>query len=223
MPQRTGKIILIYFLLLLVFSSINNINLNKIKFNKVENISILGLNKSEYEILLKKIKSSNLENIFFLNSNKISKIIDSNSLVEEYEVFKKYPSTINVEIKRTKFLAKISRDDKIFIIGSNGKLIKNEPNVKDLPYIFGNPKIADFLSFKKIIENSSMSYLDVKNLYFFKSKRWDIELKNNILIKLSEDNAKESLDNAIEIMKNINLGKSKVIDARVNNQIILNG
>ena len=68
-----------------------------------------------------------------------------------------------------------------------------------------------------------MSYLDVKNLYFFKSKRWDIELKNNILIKLSEDNAKESLDNAIEIMKNINLGKSKVIDARVNNQIILNG
>ena len=46
--------------------------------------------------------------------------------------------------------------------------------------------------------------------------------KNNILIKLSKDNLKESLNNAFKFMNNINLENTKVIDARIKNQIILN-
>ena len=223
MHQRKSKRIIIYILLLLIISSINNINLNKSLFYKVENINISGLNILDNEIILKKIKNLNLENIFFLKNDGIREIINSNSLVEEYEVFKRYPSSLNIEIKKTIFLAKINLDDKIFIIGSNGKLSKDDSSIKDLPYIFGNPDISDFLIFKKIIEDSKISYEEVKNLYFFKSKRWDIELKNNVLIKLSTNNVKQNLDNVFEIMKDTNFGNTKVIDMRIKNQIILNG
>ncbi len=223
MHQRKSKRIIIYILLLLIISSINNINLNKNLFYKVENINISGLNILDNEIILKKIKNLNLENIFFLKNDGIREIINSNSLVEEYEVFKRYPSSLNIEIKKTIFLAKINLDDKIFIIGSNGKLSKDDSSIKDLPYIFGNPDISDFLIFKKIIEDSKISYEEVKNLYFFKSKRWDIELKNNVLIKLSTNNVKQNLDNVFEIMKDTNFGNTKVIDMRIKNQIILNG
>ncbi len=223
MHQRKSKRIIIYILLLLVVSSINNINFNKSLFYKVENINISGLNMLDNEILFKKIKNLNLENIFFLKNDGIKKIINSNSLVEEYEVFKRYPSSLNIKIKKTIFLAKINLDDKIFIIGSNGKLSKDDSSIKDLPYIFGNPNISDFLIFKKIIEHSKISYGEVKNLYFFKSKRWDIELKNNVLIKLSANNVKQNLDYVFEIMKDTNFGKTKVIDMRIKNQIILNG
>jgi len=103
MHQQTGKRIFVYFLLLLTFTSINNINLGKIKFNKVKNINILGLNNLDSEIILNDLKNLNLENIFFINKNKITKIIDSNTLVEEFKVFKKYPSTLNIEIQKTIF------------------------------------------------------------------------------------------------------------------------
>ena len=223
MHQRKSKKILIYFFLLFIFGSLNNVNFNKIKFNKIENINILESSTFDSKILLNKIKSLKLENIFFLTENEIIEVIDSNPLVEEYEVFKKYPSTINIKIKKTSFLARINQDDKIFIIGSNGKLSKNDFSIKELPYIFGNPKPSEFLNFKKIIDDSKIPYDRIKNLYFFKSKRWDIELKNNILIKLSRNNVKETLDNVFEFMRDVNFGNIKIIDARINNQIILNG
>ena len=223
MHQRKGKLVLIYFLLLLILASINNINFSNIKFNKVEKINISGLNYLENEKILRDINNLNLENIFFLNSIKINNIINSNSLVEEFKVFKKYPSTINIDIEKTIFLAKINHDEKILILGSNGKFLKNDSSIKDLPYIFGNPEILDFLNFKKIIENSKISYEAIKNIYFFKSHRWDLELKNNILIKLPKNNIKETLDNVSEFMEDISVGDKIIIDARIENQIILNG
>ena len=223
MHQRTGKKIILYLLLLFIVGSINNKNLNKLNFYIIKNFNVTGLNYLDNEILLKDIKNLNLENILFLNKAKIINTIESNSLVEKYKVFKKYPSTINIKIQKTTFLAKINQNDKIFILGSNGKLSKNNSSIKNLPYIFGNPETIEFFNFKKIIDDSKISYDSIKNLYFFKSKRWDLELKNNILIKLPENNAKESLDNVFEFMKDVNFGNTKVIDARIKNQIILNG
>lgn len=222
MHQQIGKKIFVYFLLLLIFASINNINLSEIKFNKVKNINIQGLNNLDSEIILKDLKNLNLENIFFINKHKIKKIIDSNTLVEEFKVFKKYPSAINIEIQKTILLAKINKNDKIFIVGSNGKLSKND-STKNFPFIFGNPEILEFIKIKKIIEDSKISYDSIKNFYFFKSKRWDIELKNNILIKLPKDNVKETLNDAFKFMKEINFGNIRIIDARIKNQIIING
>ncbi len=222
MQQRKSKIILIYFFLVIILGSVNNLNLTKIKFNKVENINISGLDNLDSAIIQKDLKSLNLGNIFFLDKNSIGKVIDSNTLIQKYKIFKKYPSTLDIEIEKTDFLAKINQDGKTFIIGSNGKLIKNNSSIDNLPFIFGNPNISEFLSLKKIIDNSNFLYDEIENFYFFKSNRWDVELTNNLLIKLSKDNVKESLNNAFKFMNEINLENLKVIDARIKNQIILN-
>ena len=222
MQQRKSKIILIYFFLLIILGSVNNLSLSKIKLNKVENINISGLDSSDNIIIQNDLKSLNLGSIFLLDENSIGKVIDSNNLIQKYKIFKKYPSTLNIEIEKTDFLAKINQDGKTFIIGSNGKLIKNNSSINNLPFIFGNPEISEFLSLKKIIDSSYILYDEIENFYFFKSKRWDVELTNNILIKLSKDNLKESLNNAFKFINNINLENTKVIDARIKNQIILN-
>ena len=222
MQQRKSKIILIYFFLLIILGSVNNLSLSKIKFNKVENINISGLDSSDNTIIQNDLKSLNIGSIFFLDENSIGKVIDSNTLIQKYKIFKKYPSTLDIEIEKTDFLAKINQEGKTFIIGSNGKLIKNNLSLNNLPFIFGNPDISEFLYLKKIIDNSNVLYDEIENFYFFKSKRWDVELTNNILIKLSKNNVKESLNNAFKFINNINLENTKVIDARIKNQIILN-
>ena len=222
MHQRKSKKIILYFFLLIIFASINNISLNKIKFNKVNNISIDGLNNDDHKLLLNNFKNLDLENLFLLNSDKIINLMDSNTLIENYVIFKKYPSTLNIRIKKTNFLAKVNLDNQEYLIGSNGKLTKSNYSNEYLPYIFGKPEIDEFLKFKKIIDDSKISYKKIKSFYYFKSKRWDIELTNNILIKLSKEETKKSLINAFLFLKQNNLEKNVIIDARINNQIIIN-
>ncbi len=222
MHQQKSKKIFIYLFLFLILGSINNITLNKIKLENIKNIIISGLNKNENINLLNNIKVLNLNNIFFLNGNEISKIINSNSLVEKYEIFKKYPNTIDIKIEKTNFLAKMNSDGKTFLIGSNGKLSNVKFSDKELPFIFGKPEINEFIEFTNIIDQSSFSLNEIKNLYFFPSKRWDLELKNNIILKLSKDYSKRSLDQVFQLLNKHNFNNIKVVDARIKNQIILN-
>jgi len=222
MHQHKGKKILIYLFLFLIVGSINNTVLTNIRFDTIKSIQISGLNQNQNTNLLESIKELNLKNIFFLNGNEISKIISSNNLVENYEIFKKYPNALDIKIEKTDFLAKINNNGKIFLIGTNGKLSDLKFSDKELPFIFGKPRIDEFIKFTNIIDQSKLSFNQVKNLYFFPSKRWDLELKNNVILKLSKDHTKLSLDQAFEILNDNNFNDIKIVDARIKNQIILN-
>ena len=222
MRQRKSKKILIYFLLLIAVGSINNISLNSLRLDTIQNINILGLKQNNNQIIKKEIKSLNLGNIFSLDENKIKSIIEKNTLIENYKIFKKYPSTLNIKVKETDFLAKINKSGKMYLIGSNGKLSKIDLSDESLPFIFGKPEISEFLKFKKIIDASEIQYNEIKSLYFFQSKRWDIVLKNNTLIKLSKNFTNEALNNALLFLNNNQFKDIKTIDARVKNQIIIN-
>ena len=223
MHQQKGKKVLIYFFLLILVGSINNVNLSNLKFDGVKDINLDGLNDKDNLTLLKEIQNLKLNNIFFINKEDIQNRIEANSLVEKYNIFKVYPNSLNINIEKTKFLGRINNNGKIFFIGSNGKLSKNNISSIQLPFIFGNPEIKEFLNFKKIIDESKFSYDEIENLYFFSSKRWDLELKNKIIIKLSKNHPINSLELAFEFLHNNNLKDIKVIDARIKNQIILNG
>ncbi len=222
MQRRKGKKIVFYLFLLILLGSIQNISFNKLEIDTIKKINVSGLSESSNKKVLKEIEKLNLGNIFFLNGNEINKIIESNTLVEGYNVFKKYPSTIDIKLKKTNFLAKINLNDQLFFIGSNGKLIDNFFLVKDLPYIFGRPDIDEFLKFKKIIDRSKLSYENIKSIFYFQSRRWDIKLKNDVLIKLPKNNIKKSLDDAYFFLDEKNFNSIKIIDTRIVNQIIIN-
>ena len=222
MHQRKSKNILIYFFLLFLFGSITNIGLYNSKFLNLSKIEISGLDENESKQLKNKIQNLKLKNIFFLNKNKIKNIIELNTLIENYQIFKIYPSNLYIKINKTKLLAKINQSGKIMLLGSNGKLSETISTNKQLPFIFGKPKVEEFLNFKIIIDQSKFSYDEIENFYFFPSKRWDIELKNKIILKLPNEDIKNTLDYLFEFLDNKNLYNSRIIDARINNQIILN-
>ena len=200
MHQRKGKKILIYFFLLLLVGSINNIGLSILKFKEIDNINVVGLNDYENVILLQEIKDLSLKNIFLINKKEIINLINHNTLIEKYNISKKYPSSLDINIQKTKFLARINNNGKVFLVGSNGKLSKNDFSINELPFIFGKPDINEFLNFKKIIDQSNFPYNEITNLYFFPSKRWDLEIRNNRIIKLSQNFTKESLELVLKFL-----------------------
>ena len=221
MHQRKSKKILIYFFLLVLMSSINNNSINNLKFEKIKNINIFGLDENDQKIILHNLNNLDLKNIFFVNKIKLQNIIESNSLVEKYNVIKKYPHSIDINIKKTNFIARINKNGKFFLVGNNGKLsINNNLNIQ-LPYIFGNPGINEVVELKKIIDQSNIDYSQIGSLYYFKSNRWDLKFTNNILIKLPEKIDKETLDKISFFLKNIKLKNKRILDARIKNQIII--
>ena len=200
MQQLKSKKILIYFFLLLIVGSINNINFNSLKLQNINNIDITGLDIKNKSILLTEIQNFDLNNIFLIAKMDLANVIESNSLVENYFVFKKYPSSLNIDIEKTQFLAKINKNGQIFFIGSNGKFIKNDSLNNQLPFIFGNPTVKEFFKIREIIDKSKISYSEIKNLYFYPSKRWDLELRDNTIIKLPIDDIDLAINLAIEFL-----------------------
>ena len=73
--------------------------------------------------------------------------------------------------------------------------------------VFGNFNNNEFLKLKKIIDISKLPYLDIDSIYYFNSKRWDIKMKNGILIKLPNEKILIALKFAVDLMsddKNLN-------------------
>ena len=220
MRQRKSKQILTYFFLLFLLGSITNLTFQDNQLLNLKKIIVSGLDEKGNEDLKNKIHNLKLKNIFFINEKQIKNIIEINSLIESYKISKIYPSTLEIKINKTNLLAKINKNGKILFVGSNGKLSEIFSHNKKLPFIFGKPKIQEFLDFKKVLDESKFSYDEVKNFYFFPSKRWDVELENNIILKLPRYNSKNSLDYVFDFLVLKNFRSNFTIDARVNNQII---
>ena len=222
MHLSKDKKIYLYFFLLLFLGSINNKSLINNQFFKVQNLTLTGLKENEKSILMLKLNEIKEENIFFVSRDKIIKILNSNNLIESFFVNKNYPSSLNLEIKKTSYLANIELEGKNFIIGSNKKLIKSESFNPNLPIVIGNPSTGDFFKIKENIFESLLNFSDLKKLTFYPSKRWDLELKNGILVKLPINEDINVINNFYKIMKSSKFKNVKTFDMRIENQLIIN-
>ena len=220
MPQQINKKIFFYFFLFIFLGTFNNKNFNNLKLPKIESIEIYGL-KTIDDDFIRNLEFFKLSNIFYIDQSKIKKVFENNDLIEEYKIFKKYPSKLEVNIIETQFLAKTNKNGKTFFVGSNGKLIETKNEIKNLPFIFGDFNINNFLDLKKIIDSSNLDFKEIKNLYFFPSGRWDIEILSEILIKLPNKEIKESLDLSLVLLNDEKFSNIKLIDVRQKNQVIV--
>ena len=202
--------------------SINNISFMNISFPKISKIEINGLNVDEKKEIENFIYKSNFKNIFHLDKNYLKKKINSINTIEQFKIFKNYPSTLKIFIEKTKILARTKRNGSDYLIGSNGKLIENRNSILDLPFIFGDLNISEFLKLKKDIDNSLFDFSEISNLYIFKSNRWDIETRNGNLIKLPKNNIEEILNLYVRWSNEKKINEKTIIDFRQKNQIILN-
>ena len=222
MQLSLSKKIIFYIFLIIFLSTLNSKHISEIRFKNVDQITVIGLQENERQDLLKDLQLLNLNNIFFLKKFELMNKLEANKLIENYTIFKKYPSSIVIKVNKTKFLANVFNNGKSFVLGSNGKLIESIEKKSNLPNIFGEYDKDSFFNLLKSIKNSNFRVSNIKNLYFFKSGRWDIETKLDVIIKLPKDNLKDSLNLSLDILNNNEFKKVKILDLRQHNQIIIN-
>ena len=215
----------LYFLIFLLLSTINNLSLIRSKelLSNVKTIEVSGLKNNLNTSIKKNFEFLLNNNIFQIDQELLKNKLDLYNYLQNYKVFKLYPSKIIIKLTQTNLLATTIKDNQKYIIGSNGKLINFEIfNLNnDLPYVFGNFSSEDFLLLTKIINQTDFGYKYIRDIFFFPSGRWDIKTKNNITIKLPKEDIKYALIKAQKIIKSNGLNDNNIIDLRIANQVIL--
>ena len=216
---------LLYLSIFFLLSTINSQSLINLKLFKIKDIEVLedksNINNSVKEIIENNLTIFKNQNIFLLDKKQIVKKISDNNWISNFSIQKKYPSKLIVNLKKTEPIAKILVDNEIYYVGSNFKLIKSKIQFNNLPNIFGKPKIDQFKNLITNLNLSLLSYKDISDIYYLKSGRWNLKLRDNVIIKLPRDNILESLNLVKKILDNENISSKNTIDLTVKNQIIV--
>ena len=215
----------IYLIIFLLLSSVNNINLTKFreKISSLKIIQVEGLNKNLNNKIKRDLDFLINSNIYKLNNEIISNKLDKYNYIDNYKVFKEYPSKIKIELVQAKFLAETIKNNQRYFIGSNGKLIDYKIfNYKEnIPNVFGNFTSKDFIELNEVLKKTNFKFEHIQDIFFYPSGRWDIKTKKNLILKLPRKNVYKAIDKFNLISKNEELKEYNVIDLRIPNQLIL--
>ena len=213
--------ILTYLILLIILSTTSGkfVENQNSYLSTINQINIEGLSNANNSKIYNELNNLFYKNILLVGREELQRVIGKYNIIQEYNIKKIYPSTININIKPTQFVARLSSNDQL--VGINGKLIEDKENNDILPYIFGEFNSQDFLDFKKNIAQSKFTFEKFKTLYFFPSNRWDILTNDDILIKLSQDNISESLNLAYKIISSNDFKNKNLVDLRMDNHLII--
>ena len=222
MHQQTNKKIFIYLLIFFTLVTINNKKLSY-DFYNIKKFNINGLSQIETKKLINSFKIFKDTNIFTFKKNDISRIIYDNKIIEDFSVIKIYPSTLNIDIQKTKILASTKKNGKDYLVLGNGNLIVAENSSAELPFIFGNFNVDNFIKLKDKIDSSKFDFKSIKSFYYFKSNRWDILTNEGLTLKMTSNLTVQKLNFIFNIIKKDIFNDVKIFDFRQKNMMVIDG
>ena len=182
MPLKKGNKlnIILYTVLILILSSINNYNYKNIFI--IKNIKVNGLSDKKNKIVLDNLQTLLGDNIIFLDKKKFEIFINRND-TKGLIVKKIYPNKILINFIPAKPISIIENNNNKIVLGDNGKILDIEINENYLPIVSGSENISHIFETVNLLISSKFDYNSIKNIIFFKSGRFDIKLKNEALIR----------------------------------------
>ena len=225
LPSTSKYKLYLYLLFLIFLSSIFNFKFleNYQEKFSLKTININGVSykeKKNIEVELSYFKNTN---IFKIRDNKVLEKLTKFNFIESINVKKIIPSSINVNLSKTSILGKTFINGEEFYIGKNGKFINSNQIYEkyNTPTVFGEFQIKEFLNFYNILNNQQLQIDSIEQYYFFKNRRWDLVFSNGLILKLPSKNVINSIKIFKKLSDNDNLTKTKIIDLRIIDQIIM--
>ncbi len=215
----------LYLFFLLFLSSIFNFKFleNYQDMFILKNININGVSYKEKKYIEEELYKLKNTNIFKITENKVLDILTKFNFIDSTYVKKVLPSSININILKTDILAKTFINGEVFYIGKNGKFINLNQIFEQYKTatVFGEFEIKEFLNLYNILSNQQLEIGNIEQYYYFKNRRWDLVFSNKLVLKLPSKNKSDSIKIYKQLLDNGNLTNIKIIDLRVNNQIIM--
>ena len=216
--KRKTSIFIFILILLTTFNPKNKIIISKFNLQEIKIENNFLLHEDDVKKMLYPIYDKNL---VFLKNSEIKKLLMQNSYVESFNIKKKYPNSLKIEIFEKKPIAILIDKKGKFYISEKIELIefKNISNYRNLPYIFGD--LEKFKIFYNDLKKIDFPFDKIKKYILLETNRWDLKTKDNKTLKLPIENYILSLENYLNLESNNSFKKYKTFDYRINNQLIL--
>ena len=209
----------IYFIIVIFLTSINNYNLYNKKIFNIDRVEVNGFSEKKNIIIKNEIKNILGKNIFLIKKNYFKKLFNRND-TKDLIIKKVYPNKLIISFIPSKPICIILLKDRKIILGDNGKKLNIEKIEKKLPKVFGSEDFDNILKVVNMLKLSKLDYDEIDEIVFFKSGRFDINLKDKTLIKFPIRYTKETVNYSSYLLNDKRFVNSKVIDLRLENKII---
>lgn len=224
-------IILIFIYLFLNSNKLYNLSIKFIKkyseeynytFSKVE---IINLQYLEREIILEYFEKHKGNSIFLIPLKKISNEIMKNKWINKIQIKNNYKNMIKINVTEEIPLGIYENDNKRILFSQNLVVLEIVENKNDYPELirfYGENSIINSKKLFKNLDDNTSKYILSAN--FIKNRRWDLTLRNKILLKLPEINYTNALNNYNKLsskLSNKDLESIKSIDLRIKDQAVI--
>ena len=135
--KNRAIISLALLMLLSTITTQHKIVISKFNLKEIDIENNLLLKEKDIQKLLTPIYNKNL---LLLKNREIEIILMQNTFIESFNIKKKYPNILKIEIFEKKPIAVLFNKKDKFYLSEKLDLIefKNFPNYQNLPYVFGN-------------------------------------------------------------------------------------
>ena len=189
-------------------------------------VNINGLNNINEDEILNFIKPYEGSSIFLIPIKKIANKISQNNWVKSINIQSNYKDTIEINIDESKPIGIYTTGIQNILFSDDLKILENiannEKRFSALIKFEGKNSLHESIKLIDSFPDDFIQYVD--KAFLINQRRWDLELKNNILLKLPENNIKEALENYKKIYINFSneeLIEIESIDLRMKKKIIL--
>ena len=93
---------------------------------------------------------------------------------------------------------------------------------KKIPIVSGSNNLKNIFNVVSLIKKSNFNYTSINKIIFFKSGRFDINLRNGVVLKFPVKFNKKIINYGNNLLYEKKFTNSKIIDLRVKNKIIIN-
>ncbi len=218
MQERTVKFINIVFIILitilvLIFISIYHFPNLVSKYFVLDQIIINGSKKSN-TVKIKEGIHNHTSDLLSLDLHKIKEIIEEEKWIKRVNLKKVYPSTLVLDIIENDPYAIFRDQGKYYLLDIDGTIITQKNNDYELKnYIIVSGDESP-LALNSIIKALNIHFSELvsqlSGLDFIERRRWNLTLKNNLLIKLPDT----KIDDALENLKNLFV-EEKVLQSNI--------
>ncbi len=185
---------------------------------KVESVTIEGMDKLDKTELQALSGIALGDNIMTVDLAEVKSKMETNPWIASAVVERILPKTIVISLKEEIPQAVYVEGNKSYLINRKGRKLQEvrESDYPDYLVVAGNHANLNFEGVLDQLYDFPDTYKKIESLHFKGSRRWDVRLKNNILVKLPEANVYGALevfeDNFGKISK---LYKTCVVDLRL--------
>lgn len=185
---------------------------------KLENVLIEGQKNTSAEEIISTLNADTGTPIFAIDLKNVKKQLERNPWIKEAVVERRMPSTIYITLLEREAIAIWQINQKLYLIDEEGSKIttKNIDKFENLPHVVG---IDANLYAKKLIDDISKFprlYNKMISAVRYGERRWNLNLQQNITVKMPETDFENALNYLLDLDKEDNLFNQnyKIIDLR---------